>query len=125
MSQLELNSDDVEFFNKKIADAFGLSEEFLTGDPAPSTLRDTLIHMRAELTDPVKVAERNARNKEFFDYLADRQYRIFLNWAPRTVTRRGVSVSVMVPKVEIKHFRSLRTAKVWNKRRIKENAKRV
>ena len=134
MSQLEIMGIDYASgedwttsafeIDKHLSSALGISEEFLRGTPS-STVRENILNMRAELTDPVRIAERDARTKVFMDYLADLQYGMFLKMAFFIVTRRGVTVSVVVPKAEIKQFRSLRTANVWNKRRMKENAKRV
>lgn len=48
--------------------------------------------------------------------------KIMWNYCAMTATRKGVIVHVWKPEMGIHNFRSLRTAKVWNKRRL-QNAK--
>ena len=103
----ELNLDaDIQ---KELAKSLGISEEFLSGEVKPDG--------SAEYFDKIK------RDGQSFEYyrmgiMTKLANKITWNYCAITSTRKGVIVHVWKPETGIHHFRSRRTAKVWNKRRL-------
>lgn len=101
-------SDEIQ---KQMWASMGISEEFLSGPPEDGRYSAHFASVKHD-TDRLRVAA-----AKLMQQIADR---ITWKYCAFTSHRRGVRVHVWKPTVDIQNFRSLRTAKVWNKRRLQD-----
>ena len=86
--------------NAQLAKSLGIPVEFLTGEDIPDNMSgDSFAGFRAATLGAITD-------------------KIMWNYCAMTANRKGVIVHVWKPEMGIHNFRSLRTAKVWNKRRL-------
>ena len=116
------NQQDMEHFVKEKMAQLGISEAFLSGESTIDTSTPMFFqHGIAQERDQLAAARERlrARMDTSLHKVCNNILNTMRSMYQIRAARKGVVVFVMWPEPEHFAFRSLRTAKVWNKKRIR------